>query len=146
VGRWRWNLLIPQMLDPVARWYRELAQVTTSGRVPRGMSWTPPLREMINPAEEIKWLREAVQAGFMTLSEVQRSFGYVPSDLLDELAEDLKQARDRGLALSVDGQMDVGRMQARHFDGNPATNNLSANLNEPGDAAPAPDGEPPSAS
>jgi hypothetical protein len=115
VGRWRWNLVIPQMLDPVAGWYRDLAQVTNAGRLPRGMSWTPPLREMINPKEEIGYLSDAVRAGFMTLSEVQRSFGYVPSDLLDELAEDLKAARERGLALSVDGQMDVGRLQARAF-------------------------------
>jgi lambda family phage portal protein len=115
IARWRWNILVPQLLDPVARWYADLAQVTSGGRVPRRMTWTPPLREMINPAEEIKWLAEAVKAGFMTLSEVQRSFGYVPSDLLDELAEDLTQARLRGLALTVDGQMDVGRLQARAF-------------------------------
>jgi lambda family phage portal protein len=115
IGRWRWNMLVPQMLDPVARWYACFAQVECSSRVPKRMTWTPPLREMINPAEEIKWLEQAVKAGFMTLSEVQRSFGYVPSDLLDELAEDLKAARERGLALTVDGQMDVGRMQAQAF-------------------------------
>jgi lambda family phage portal protein len=115
IARWRWNMMVPQFLDPIARWYAATAQVTNAGRTPKRMTWTPPLREMINPAEEIKWLSEAVKAGFMTLSEVQRSFGYVPSDLLDELAEDLKAARKRGLALSVDGQMDVGRMQARAF-------------------------------
>jgi capsid protein len=42
----------------------------------------------------------------MTLSEVQRSFGFVPSDLLDELAEDLKGARERGLVLAVDMSKD----------------------------------------
>jgi len=115
IARWRWNILVPQFLDPVARWYSCLAQVECSSRVPKRMTWTPPLREMINPADEIKWLESAVKAGFMTLSEVQRSFGYVPSDLLDELAEDLEEARKRGLALSIDGQMDVGRMQARVF-------------------------------
>jgi len=115
VGRWRWNLIIPQMLDPVAGWYRELSQVTTSGRVPRGMNFTPPRRELIQPKEEIGYLVDAIRAGFFSLSEVQRSFGYVPSDLLDELSEDLKSARKRGLALSVDGQLDVGRLQARAF-------------------------------
>ena len=73
----------------------------------------------------------------MTLSEVQRSFGYVPSDLLDELAEDLKSARERGLALSVDGQLDVGRLQARAF----ADQNKDLNGDgTPGDGA-APGGE-----
>lgn len=121
VGRWRWNMMIPQLLDPVSRWYGQTAQVTTSGRVPRRWAWTAPLREMINPAEEIKWLSEAVRAGFMTLSEVQRSFGYVPDDILRELGADLKNAQALGLALSVDGQMDVGRIQAREFsDGSAA--------------------------
>lgn len=103
VARWRWQVMIPQMLDPVAAWYRELAQVTSAGRVPRRFSWTPPRREMINPREEIGWLVDAVRAGFMSLSEVQRSFGYIPTDLLDELAADMAEARRRGLVLSVDG-------------------------------------------
>jgi capsid protein len=118
IARWRWNIMVPQFLDPVAAWYQQMAKVSyrTASRVPSGrMQWTPPLREMINPVEEIKWLAEAVRAGFMTLSEVQRSFGYVPSDLLDELASDLEAARKRGLALSVDGTMDVGRLQATAF-------------------------------
>ena len=115
VGHWRWNITIPQMLDPIGGWYRELAQLTISGRIARGMVWTPPRREMINPKEEIGYLADAVRAGFMSLSEVQRSFGYVPEELLDELKKDLDEARSRGLALSVDGQMDVGRLQARAF-------------------------------
>jgi lambda family phage portal protein len=115
ISRWQWNMLVPQLLDPVAHWYCEMARMNCSSRTPRRMTWTPPRREMIQPKEEIAYLREAVQAGFMTLSEVQRSFGYVPDDLLDELAADLKGARERGLALSVDGQMDVGRLQAQAF-------------------------------
>lgn len=115
VGKWRWDMLIPQMLDPIGLWYRETAQVVGRGRIPRGMAWTAPRREMINPKEEIGYLLDAVKSGFMSLSEVQRSFGYVPKELLDELAKDLEYARGLGLALSVDGQMDVGRLQARAF-------------------------------
>jgi len=89
---------------------------------------------MINPAEEIKWLSEAVKAGFMTLSEVQRSFGYVPGDLLDELSEDLKGARERGLALSIDGQMDVGRLQARAFADSASEGNPDAEIDDPGES------------
>jgi lambda family phage portal protein len=115
VGGWRYDLLIPQLLDPVGYWYQETAQIAASGRLPRGMIWTPPRREMIQPKEEIAYLIDAVKAGFISLSEVQRSFGFVPLELLDELSIDLREARARGLALSVDGQMDVGRMQARAF-------------------------------
>jgi capsid protein len=115
IGNWRWNIVIPQMLDPIGVWYRQLSRVNTTGRIPTSMIWTPPRRDMINPKEEIQYLKEAVLAGFMSLSEVQRSFGYIPKQLLEELAEDLKVARGLGLALSTDGQMDVGRLQARVF-------------------------------
>jgi lambda family phage portal protein len=106
LSRWQWNMLVPQLLDPIGRWYRDLAGMVAPSRVPRRMTWTPPRREMIQPNEEIQWLTDAVRAGFMTLSEVQRSFGFVPSDLLDELAEDLKGARERGLVLAVDMSKD----------------------------------------
>lgn len=114
ISRWQWNMLVPQLLDPVARWYRELAQVVISSRVPRRMNWTPPRREMINPKEEIGWLVDAVKAGFMSLSEVQRSFGFVPADLLDELAKDLEEARGRGLVLSVDLSNDPQHLFAQN--------------------------------
>lgn len=133
VQRWQWNLLIPQMLDPVAGWYRATAQFVNSGRLPRRFTWTPPRREMIQPKEEIAYLIEAVKAGFMSLSEVQRSFGFVPADLLDELAADLESARDRGLQLSVDGTQDVGRLQAEAFADQAKPGEQGAE--EPGDDA-----------
>ena len=66
------------------------------------MIWTPPRRELIDPAKEIKALIEAVRAGFMSLSEVQRSLGYIPAEVMAELEGDLKDARAKGLALDVD--------------------------------------------
>lgn len=106
LSRWQWNMLVPQLLDPIGRWYRALARVMNAGRVAQRMTWTPPRREMIQPKEEIQWLTDAVRAGFMSLSEVQRSFGFVPGDLLDELAEDLRGVRERGLVLSTDMSTD----------------------------------------
>lgn len=114
ISRWQWNMLVPQLLDPVARWYGAVAQVTSAGRVPKRMTWTPPRREMINPKEEIGYLVDAVKAGFMTLSEVQRGFGFVPADLLDELAADLEGARGRGLVLSVDLSNDPQQLYAQN--------------------------------
>jgi lambda family phage portal protein len=116
VTRWQWNLLVPQLLDPVGVWYRNMAQVVSSSRAPRRFQWTPPRREMVNPKEEMAYLVEAVRAGAMSLSEMQRMLGYVPSDLMDELKADLEGARDRGLKLSVDGTQDVGRLQVKALE------------------------------
>jgi lambda family phage portal protein len=108
VAAWRWNLTIPQVLDPVHRWFNDLAKVAQI-RGPRRMIWTPPRRELVDPAKEITALIEGVKAGFMSLSEVQRSLGFIPREVMDELATDIAGARGKGLALSVDGM--TGRSQ-----------------------------------
>ncbi len=111
VARWRWNITVPQLLDPVHGWFREMCQVMLGVRGPARMVWTPPRREMVNPKEEIGWLKDAIRAGFMTLSEVQRSFGFVPLELLDELQADIQAAKARGLVLDIDPAQDAQRSQ-----------------------------------
>ena len=102
VAAWRWNVTIPQVLDPVHRWFNEAARLAQV-RGPRRMIWTPPRRELVDPAKEITALIEGVKAGFMSLSEVQRSLGFIPAEVMAELEADMANARGKGLALSVDG-------------------------------------------
>ena len=116
VGHWRWNIAIPQFLDPVSQWFATaVIQAGMANRVNSRMLWTPPRREMINPSEEIPALVAAIRGGLTSLSEVQRSLGYVPAQVLEELAQDLANARSKGLALSVDAKLvsDSGVTQAR---------------------------------
>jgi capsid protein len=102
IAAWRWNLLIPQALNPIHYWFNDVAKVAQI-RGPRRMIWTPPRRELIDPAKEIASLIEGVKAGFMSLSEVQRSLGYIPAEVMAELEQDIADARAKGLVLSVDG-------------------------------------------
>jgi len=116
VGHWRWNIAIPQFLDPVSQWFATaVIQAGMANRVNSRMLWTPPRREMINPSEEIPALVAAIRGGLTSLSEVQRSLGYVPAQVLEELAQDLANARSKDLALSVDAKLvsDSGVTQAR---------------------------------
>jgi capsid protein len=57
---------------------------------------------MMDPTKEIPALIEAIQAGIMSLSEVHRSYGFIPEQVLEELGQDLAAARSKGLTLSVD--------------------------------------------
>jgi lambda family phage portal protein len=109
VAAWRWNLTIPQVLDPVHRWFN-LAAGLAQIRGPRRMIWTPPRRELVDPAKEIGALIEGVKAGFFSLSEIQRSLGFIPAEVMGELEKDIADAREKGLALSVDGA--TGQQQA----------------------------------
>ena len=105
VAAWRWNLTIPQVMDPVHHWFNDAAK-SIQVRGPRRMIWTPPRRELVDPAKEIKSLIQAVRAGFMSLSEVQRSLGFIPAEVMGELEQDIADARAKGLVLSVDGASD----------------------------------------
>ena len=107
VARWRHGIMIPQILDRVARWFDRSCREDLNMAVRRGpWMWTPPRRELLDPSRDIPALVESVQAGFTSLSEVQRSLGWVPSALLEELKVDLEQAREAGLVLTVDKSRD----------------------------------------
>ena len=102
VARWRWSVMIPQFLEPLARWYREAAAMSGAGRGTAQFEWTPPITWLTDPAREIPAYIEAVKGGFMSLSEIQRMLGYVPELVIQELGEDMARARAAGLALTTD--------------------------------------------
>jgi lambda family phage portal protein len=115
LAAWRWNISVPQVMDPVHRWFNEVARVAQI-RGPRKIIWTPPRRELVDPAKEIKALIEGVRAGFFSLSEIQRSLGYIPSEVMGELEKDIADARQKGLMLSVDGMAGSGAATAEPGD------------------------------
>lgn len=100
VARVRWAMVVPQLLNPIGRWFNEAAGLVAM-RGPRRMVWTFPRRELIDPAKEIGALIDAVAAGIMSLSDVQRSLGYVPAEVMEELGQDKAAAEKQGLQLSV---------------------------------------------
>lgn len=102
VARWRWGIMIPQLLNPVAAWYRDTAAVIGAGRATARFEWTPPITWLVDPAREIPAYVNAVRAGFMSLSEIQRMLGYVPESVIAELGTDMERARAAGLVLDVD--------------------------------------------
>jgi lambda family phage portal protein len=111
----RGKVSIPGMLAPVCEWHDELARMVGLLKGPMSWTHTPPRREMIDPTKEIPALILAVRAGFMSLSEVQLSFGYVPEEVIEELSRDMQRARDASLILSTDAALvsNAGVTQAR---------------------------------
>jgi lambda family phage portal protein len=102
IEAWRWQMLVPQMLNPIWRWFAAQADINglrTDGIVP---CWTPPRRELIDPSKEIEATKKAVRSGFMSLSEAIREFGYEPEEVLQEIAEDARLIDQLGLKLDSD--------------------------------------------
>lgn len=108
----RWHTLIPRFCDETFAWFL-LACELVNVRLPTDVrpAWTPPKREMINPAEETAAAKLQVRCGFKSLSEVQREYGYQRDEVLEELSADMEAARGRGLMLETDPEADSNRNQ-----------------------------------
>ena len=104
VDAWRWNMLVPQMLDPIAAWTMEAATVVTGSSEPFTLGWTPPRWEMLSPSEEIAASKDAIRAGLSWLSEEQRVGGFDPEDVRAGILEDMAWADTNNVVLDSDAR------------------------------------------
>lgn len=106
---WRWQMIIPQICDPVWRWFYEAAGVIGTPLDGAEIVWTPPRREMIDPTKETDATKAAIRAGLKSWSEAVREQGEDPDAIAAELAEDIKRFDDLGLVLDSDPRKDPRR-------------------------------------
>lgn len=113
IESWRWQMLVPQMLNPIWRWFGQAA--STSGVRMEGIvaQWTPPRRELIDPSKEIGATIKAVRGGLMSLSEAIREYGYDPEEVLREMQQDNELLDQLGLILDSDPRQISGAGNAQ---------------------------------
>lgn len=104
VSSWQWLMLIPQMLQPIARWTLEALPQASGVQLPRDLElvWVPPHRMMVDPNREIAALRDKVKAGFASRQGVVRELGFDPEDLTAEQIEDMESCTATGLRFDSD--------------------------------------------
>lgn len=105
VDRWRKHMLIPHACDGIARWFKAAATIALQVDT-RDVSfkWTPPRREMIEPAKEVPAMRDAIRSGLSSLSEEIRSLGSDPDDTMAEIVADNEKMDALGLVFDSDGR------------------------------------------
>lgn len=103
IERWRWNMLIPQFCERIGMWFLEAAEFAGE-RIPADarFEWTPPRREMIDPAKEVRPLRDAIRAGITSLPAVHREYGEHTARILAEIAATNAEIDKLGLVLDTD--------------------------------------------
>jgi lambda family phage portal protein len=109
IDSWRWNMLMPMMMDPLAIWTQDAIEVMTGSTEPFRLDWTPPRREMIDPATEIDAAGRSIRMGLSSRSEEIRRNGYDPINVYNEIAQDNKIADDLNLVLDSDPRQVSGR-------------------------------------
>jgi lambda family phage portal protein len=88
VEDWQWNMLIPQLCDPLWTWAMEAAELGgIVGELP-GVEWTPRPMPMIEPDREARANLMMIRSGQKNLSQVLREMGIDPEAHLAERAED----------------------------------------------------------
>jgi lambda family phage portal protein len=88
VEDWQWNMLIPQLCDPLWGWAMEAAELGgIVGELP-GVEWTPRPMPMIEPDREARANLMMIRSGQKNLSQVLREMGIDPEAHLAERAED----------------------------------------------------------
>jgi lambda family phage portal protein len=114
VHDWRWQMLIPQMCDPVWRWAMDAAIIMNLLDVIPPVQWTPPPMPMIEPDKEGLAYQRNIRTGIMSLSEALRERGYDPREMLREIAEDNKMLDRYELVLDCDARKttQAGQLQA----------------------------------
>lgn len=102
LAAWQWTMFIPQFCGSVGQWM--IDALAMLGEDVRGVTvrWTPPGREMINPADEVKAARDAIRAGGKTISQWARERGEDPDTFLAEAIADFKKLDALGLVFDSD--------------------------------------------
>lgn len=101
----QYHMLLPQLCEPIGRWFLEAAMLVMGQALDAKVRWTPSPREMINPAEEIKAARESIRTGLSSRPHEQRKLGHDPEDLDAEIADSNKRADVLGLVFDSDPRL-----------------------------------------
>ena len=109
IDSWRWNMLAPQMLDPIEDWTVEAANVVTGSTEPFTLDWTPPERILIDVAMENEASKDAIRNGLSSRSEEVRKRGLDPVKLDQEIADDNARADRLKLVFDSDPRAVSGR-------------------------------------
>lgn len=113
ISAWQWLMLVPQLLQPLASafvdaWNAKDGAMMLEAGVPGDiwrhlrLEWQPPRKVIVDPTREISALADAVRNGFASRQQVVRQLGVDPERLLDEIAQDRRDAEGLGLFFDSD--------------------------------------------
>ena len=98
------SLIIIQFCAKVWEWFCQAAYLVGANKKPVVVpaKWTVPARLMVDPVKEVKALKDAVRAGFMSWSDAVLSLGNNPDALREAIVADQTEADRLKLELTTD--------------------------------------------
>lgn len=119
VHRWRYNMMIPKFCKTVEQWFLMAAELRGYDLSGVSFDWTPPKKEILDPAAEIPAIIKEIRAGLNSFQGACRERGIDHEALLKQIKEDIDLFDQYGLVLDIDPRRvnNSGQMQSV---GNPA--------------------------
>jgi lambda family phage portal protein len=114
VHRWRFNMLIPQFCKKIESWFLEAARLKGYDLSGVTFEWTPPKKEILDPAAEIPAIIKEIRAGLNSFQGACRERGIDHEALLKQIKEDIDLFDQYGLVLDIDPRRTTnsGQMQS----------------------------------
>jgi lambda family phage portal protein len=98
IDQWTEDMVKAQMCWKIGQWIFEGLSLVIAMPAGVGIDWTPPRREMIDPASELKAAAQAARDGLGSRSQWLRSRGFDPETVDQERADEIARERTLGLA------------------------------------------------
>lgn len=121
VHRWRYNMMIPQFCKNVERWFLEACALRGYDLSGVTFDWTPPKKEILDPAAEIPAIIKEIRAGLNSFQGACRERGIDPRALLKQIKEDAELFDEYGLVLDIDPRRTTNSGQMQSVNGKPKT-------------------------
>lgn len=117
VAEWQWQMLIPMFCEKAWNWFAQFAAIYGAINIDKltTVTWTPPRREMIDPAKEVSAQLDAIQGGLYTWSDVQLENGFVPEDQIEKMIRDKEAFEKAGLPIYT-SKPAMGAKEAKPVD------------------------------
>ncbi len=98
----QWLHLVPQVLQPLRKWWREAALLAGVALGPNADSYTMPAKLQVDPLKDTMTSKESVRGGFKTVSEELRERGTTLDAYIAERKDELAKLQAAGLVLDTD--------------------------------------------
>jgi lambda family phage portal protein len=96
---WQYNMIVPQLCQPVWKWFIDAGMISGKILNPLKADWTAPRIQQLDPVKETHAQITRIKAGLATPSEVIRETGREPDELVFELQQDLERYKRSGLTV-----------------------------------------------
>ncbi len=99
----QWLQLVPQVLQPIRKWFREAAALSGVKLGDQSLdAYTMPAKPQVDPLKDTMTAKEAIRGGGMTLSEWLREKGTTLDAYIAERKTELEKLHAAGLVLDTD--------------------------------------------